>query len=247
VAQLQGVLDGIERSAIAVANEVLRLAQVHFTSERMVRIFKQDGGMFYRAIKNTDLSNEPDIFIEAGSLFASKIKDRERRAAEMFQMGLLDPMEARQAINFNGVEEQMFRTIRNYNMSLEVLEAVVAGDEVTILPTDPITELREVFEDFMHSDEFNIMDSDAQEYVTTIYVSMLSQGNPQVAQQLQTPLFPMQPPQPPQPGQGGPLGVTPVPPDVGGGGTPEGAAQRTENQRAGNTYESYNARVDPGV
>tara|TARA_R110002051_G_scaffold197208_1_gene264747 strand:- start:198 stop:2123 length:1926 start_codon:yes stop_codon:yes gene_type:complete len=246
VAQLQNVLDGIERSAVETARHILNLAKNHFSESRMVRIFKQDGGMFYRMIKNTDLSDEPDIFIEAGSLFASKIKDRERRAAEMLQLGLLDPAEARSAINFNGVEDEMFRTIRNYNMALETLEAAVAGDQITILPTDPVDQMREVFEDFMHSDEFQDLTEGAREYVTSIFVAIISQGNPQAAQQLQTPVFPMQQPQQ-QPNPESPLGVTPGPPDMGGGGTVEGAAQRAENQAASATYENFDPRANTGV
>tara|TARA_R100000152_G_scaffold4581_1_gene1605 strand:- start:8269 stop:10200 length:1932 start_codon:yes stop_codon:yes gene_type:complete len=244
VAQLQNVLDGIERSAVETAKQILSLAKTHFSESRMVRIFKQDGGMFYRMIKNTDLSDEPDIFIEAGSLFASKIKDRERRAAEMLQLGLLDPMEARRAINFNGVEDQMFRTIRNYNMALETLEAAVAGDQITILPTDPVDEMREVFEDFMHSEEFLDMTNEARDYVTSIFVSIIAQGNPQAAQALQTPLYPVAQP---EADPNSPLGVTPGPPDVGGGGTVEGAAQRAENQEQAATYESFDPRANTGV
>ena len=166
----------------------------------------------------------------------------------MLQLGLLDPAEARQAINFNGVEDQMFRTIRNYNMSLEVLEAAVAGDEIEILPTDPIDEMREVFEDFMHSDEFLQLTEEAQEYVRSIFVAIIAQGNPQAQQVLQTPLYPMQQPQQPQqPDPNSPLGMTPGPPDVGGGGTVEGAAQRAANQEAAATFESFDPRANTGV
>lgn len=246
VAQLQNVLDAIERSAIDIAKQILTIAKHHFTEQRMVRIFKQDGGMFYRMIKNTDLSKEPDIFIEAGSLFSSKIKDRERRAVEMLQLGLLDPMEARKAINFNGVEEQMFKTVRNYNMALETLEAVVAGDQVTILPTDPVDEMREVFEDFMHSDEFHELDEGAQEYITTIFVTIIAQGDQQAIQALSQPIYP--PPAPtPAPGPESPLGVTPGPPDMGGGGTVEGAAQRAANQETARVYEGFDPRANTGA
>ena len=131
-------------------------------------------------------------------------------------------------------------------MALDVLEAVVAGDEVTIVPTDPVTELREVFEDFMHSSEYGDMDEETRDNVTAIYISILAQGQPEVAAQLAKPLHPIQQ-QMAQPSM--PVGPEAEAVAAGGtqGGTAAGAAQRTANQETARVYEGFDARANPGA
>jgi hypothetical protein len=240
--QLQGVQDNIERAAVAISKRILSLAKKYFTEGMMIRQFNQDGGMFYKQIKGTDLTEQPDIFLEAGTLFANQLADRERRAVQMFQLQLLNPEEARRAINFFGMDNQIAQTIRNYNMALDVMEHVIAGAEVTIHRTDPIPELTEVFGEFVVSDEFFDLDEDVQNRLQTVYRSILAQGDQALLQQLEQPIYPTATPQQQPPGMGGLPGGPMLPgesiPQEQAGGTSQGAAARTQGMRDAAVFET---------
>ena len=241
--QLQGVQDNIERAAVAGSKRILALAKKYFTEGMMIRQFNQDGGMFYKQIKGTDLTDQPDIFLEAGTLFANQLADRERRAVQMFQLQLLSPEEARRAINFFGMDNQIAQTIRNYNMALDVMEHVIAGAEVVIHRTDPIPELTEVFGEFVVSDEFFDMSEEVQNRLQTVYRSILAMGDQNLLQQLEQPIFPTKPPgQQQPPGMGGIPGGPMLPgesiPQEQAGGTSEGAAARTQGMQDAAVFET---------
>lgn len=243
--QLQGVLDSIERGARDLSICMLILAKEHYSRSRMVRVFRHDGGMFFKMVKGTDLSDEPDVFFEASSLFKDHMKEREQTAVQLFQLGLLTPEEARKAISFFGQDAMIHQSVRNYNYALDILEDALAGDQITVLPTDPIKEIVEVLQEYTTSEDFRDLPVEIQDNVQGILVAIIAQGNPQMAMQLETPLYPLQQPQPQAPGAGmGPPGQ-PGPPNAGG--TAQGAAQREENQQLAQTYEGYNPRTGGGM
>lgn len=248
ISQLQGVLDSIERGARDLSVSMLRLAQEHYTRSRMIRVFRYDGGMFFKMVKGTDLSGEPDVFFEASSLFKDHLKEREQTAVQLFQLGLLTPEEARKAISFFGQDAMIHQSVRNYNYALDLLEDALAGDQIVVLPTDPIKEIVEVFQEYTTSEDFRDLPAEIQENVQGILVSVIAQGNPQMIMQLERPIYPVQPPQPTAPqGPTGMMGAQSPAGAPSGGGTPEGAAQRTENQQLAQTYEGYNPRTGGGM
>lgn len=242
LSQLQGVQDSIEQSAIDIAEKILMLAKKHFSKGKMVKMFNIDGGMFYKEIKGTDLTDQPDIFIEAGSLFASTAENRERRALQMFQMQLITPEEARRAINFFGMDSQIAQTVRSYNYALDVLEAVLDGDLVEIMPTDPLPQLLEVFAEFSISSEMRELPEELQVSVNNVYKAIVGQGNPQAIQQLSTPIYSNEAGQQPQPmGMGGLPGGPMLPgeamPQMQAGGTSEGALNREAAKQEAAIFE----------
>lgn len=241
--QLQSVLESIEKGAREMSVQMLMLAKKHYTKRRMIRSFRQDGGMFFKMVKGTDLSEDPDVFFEASSLFKSHIKEREQRAIQLAQLGLLTPEEARKSLSFFGQDPLIHQSVRNYNYALDLLEAALEGDEVVVLPTDPLPQILEVFQEYTTSEEFRELPPEIQANVQSILISVIAQGNPQAVQQLSQPIFPAQQ-QMPQPGmamqQGDPNAQQQ-------GGTAEGAAQRTENQQLAKTYEGFDPRAGGGM
>ena len=248
--QLTDVMNNISNSAMDIAHQMLRLVKQYYSKGLMVRMFGLDGGMFYKQVKATDLTDEPDIFIEAGTLFATNIMDRQRRAMQMFQMQLLTPEEARRAIRFFGVDEQIAQTVRFYNHAIDVLEAILSGAEVEILPTDPLKEMMEVFAEYVASEEFQEIDDETQEQVLAVYRAVLAQGNPEVEQALAQPIYPRPEPTAQTLPEGPAIPNIPgeaMPPGTSVGGTAEGAATRSENQKIAATYENYNPRGNMGM
>lgn len=245
--QLQGVLDSIEKGARELSAHMLMLVKEHYSKARMIRVFRYDGSMFFKMVKGTDISNDPDVFFEASSLFKDHLREREQRAVQMFQLGLLSPEEARKAISFFGQDAMIHQSVRNYNYALDLLEDALSGDQIVVLPTDPQKEILEVFQEYSSSEEFRDLPLEIQENVTNILVAVIAQGNPQVVASLQNPVYPVQPPQQQQ--QQGPMGMAApsAEANASGGGTPEGAAQRTENQQMAQVYEGFNPRAGGGM
>ena len=240
VSQIKSVLESIEKAARELSILMLELAKQHYTKSRMIRAFRQDGGMFFKMVKGTDLSDDPDVFFEAGSLFKSHIQEREQRAIQLVQLGLLTPEEARKSLSFFGQDPLIHQSVRNYNYALDLLEASLVGDQITILPTDPLKEILEVFQEYTTSEEFQELPEEIQDSVQGVLISVAAQGNPQVAMQLSQPVYPIQQPQQ----QAAPQQPT-MAPDQGG--TEQGAAQRTENQELARTYEGFDARAGGGM
>ena len=244
ISQLKGVQDSIEQAAVRVAERILVLAKKYFSKGMMVRMFNIDGGMFYKNLKDTDLSEQPDIFFEAGSLFAQTTENRERKALQMFQLQLISPEEARRAINFFGMDSQIAQTVRSYNYALDVLEAVLEGAAVEIMPTDPLKEMLEVFAEFSVSSEMEELPPEIQASVNDVYRAVVAQGNPQAVQELSKPVYPVQQPQQPQqpggvPGlTGGPLLPGESIPQEQAGGTSQGAINREQGKREAAIFEA---------
>jgi hypothetical protein len=247
VSQLQGVLDSIEQGSIALSECMLMLVKRHYTKARMIRIFRYDGTMFFKTIKSTDLTDEPDIFLETGSLFKEHIKEREERAVQMLQLGLLTPEEAKRSIRFFGQDSQIQQSVRGYNYALDLLEAALVGDIVQIMPTDPLTQILEVFQEYSTTEDYRELPQEIQENVSSVLISVMSQGNPQVHEMLQTPVSPFQTFPQYQQQQQQPAGMGQPSAEAAQGGTSEGAAQRTEGQQQAQVYEGFNARTGGGM
>ena len=162
------------------------------------------------------------------------------------QLGLLTPEEARKSLSFFGQDAMIHQSVRNYNYALDLLEAALAGDEIVVMRTDPVKEILEVFQEYSTSDSFQELPDEIQAAVQSVLISIMAQGNPQAAAQISQPLYPIQQPQQQQPGMGFPGQMQPSA-DAAAGGTPEGAAQRTENQNLARTYEGFDPRAGGGM
>ena len=238
--QLQETMVNIYTGAVKLTEAMFKMCQRYMTKGMMVRRFGKDGQLFYRQVKNTDLSKEPNIFIEADSLFSNKINANRRFAVQLYQLGLLSPEEARRAISFFGVADREFQKIREYDIAVGVLEAVLEGAEVTILPTDPLQTIAEVFQEYVSSDYFRELDERTQEEINGVLIAVASMGNPQTAEQLAKPIYPMQPAAAPQVmGEQAPQQFV--------GGTAEGAETRQANQEMARLVEGFDARAQQGV
>ena len=244
VHQLQAVMKSIQRGGELLSASFVSLAKKYYTKSRMVRVFRNDGGMFFKFIKATDLYDEPDVFFETGTMFKMHLAEREQKAAQLLQMGIISPQEARQAMSFFGHDAQVQQQIRSYNTALDLLETVLSGDMILVLQTDPIEQIQEVFQEYISSEAFHDVPEVIQNNVNDILISLVSQGSAEVAQAVSQPIHPRRPPQPPQQQPGG-MGQ-PSSDAARQGGTAEGAATRTEGQQQARVFEGFDARKGGG-
>lgn len=176
--QLQVTQDAIEDAMVEVCKVVLGLMKAHYTEPRMIRMMDDTGIMVYRNLKQTDISEDPELRIEAGSLFRDEIQDRERRVIELHQLGLLEKEEVLREISFKTGSGYITRKMRGLSHAQELLVAATQGHMIEIFPTDDIEAFKRVFGEFIQSETYYGLPAETQEYIRDIFVSLETFGMP---------------------------------------------------------------------
>ena len=190
------------------------LMQKYYTESKMIRMLDGTGRAAFKAIRNTDLSDDPEVFIEAGSLFRHEAQDRDAKVLELLQLGLLDPKIAMDELSFRTGNAFVSEKVRGIAHAQDMLDAVKAGAEPQIYMSDDLDAFRKVFTEFMQTAEFYALDDKGQDTVSEILVSINTVGQPpqafEMAMQNQT-VWP-RPPAPPMGTMMPPMGPPPPPP-----------------------------------
>jgi hypothetical protein len=214
--QLEGTQYYIEQAVAAMAKTALMLMQKYYTEPKMIRMLDDSGRVSFNAIQATNLSEDPEVFIEAGSLFRDEAQDRDAKVMELLQMGLIPPDEALDELSFRTGNSFVSKKVRALAHARDMLEAAKQGAEIEIFQSDDLSAFKEVFSEYVQGSEFYSLPEEAQEYIRDILVAVESAGLPdQVYLQMASDqeVFPrnVQPQQ--MPGMGGPM----MPPMPGGG------------------------------
>ena len=160
----------------------------YYTDSKMVSMMDNLGSIVWKELKGTNIIKNPEVFLEAGSLFRHESGDRDQKVLEMLQMGLIPPDEA--------LKELSFRT-GNAQIAENILEAAKRGFAVEIYNTDDVGAFKKVFGDYMKTEEYYKLDPERQEYIADIFVSLETSGMPEEAYQqamMMRKVFPRQQP-----------------------------------------------------
>ena len=198
MSQLQLTQEYIEAAVKDMATSLLVLMQEHYTEGKMYRMMDASGIVVFQEIKHTDFVETPEIFLEAGTLFRSEAQDREAKAIEMLELGLITPEEAKNIISTRLAPLDLAEKMDALRQARDLLEAVVKfGAPIDVYPTDDTTTLSKVFKRFIDSLEFYQLPPERQDKVAEAYRTILAAKMPIAA---------------PQTGLGGPQ-TPPVQPD----------------------------------
>lgn len=204
--QLEGTQYYIEQAVAAMAKTALMLMQKYYTEPKMIRMLDDSGRVSFNAIQATSLSEDPEVFIEAGSLFRDEAQDRDAKVMELLQMGLIPPEEALDELSFRTGNAFVSKKVRALAHARDMLEASKQGAEIEIFQSDDLAAFKEVFSEFIQGAEFYTLAEETQEYIRDILVAVESAGLPdQVYLQMagNQEVFPRQ--VEPQPPMGGPM------------------------------------------
>ena len=179
VSQLVLTQENIEKAARKMFTVVIMLMKQYYSEEKFIRMFDEKGRFISKRIKNTDIVDTPEIFIEAGSLFRDESQDRDAKILELLELGLIDKSTAIKELNFKTGNDYIMDDMRDRNHALEILEGVKQGAQVEIFATDNLPVFQEVFGDFMKSSEYYSLDDDTRDYIRDVYVSMSTYQPPQ--------------------------------------------------------------------
>jgi hypothetical protein len=176
--QLQGTQEEIERAVSGTAKCALMLMKYYYTEDKMIRMLDHAGRAAFKAISNTNLADDPEVFIEAGSLFRYEAQDRDARVIELLQLGLLDPKVAMDELSFRTGNSFISERVRGIAHATDILEAAKMGAEPQIYLSDDLEAFRKVFTEFMQSAEFYQLEDEQQDLISKMLVAINTVGMP---------------------------------------------------------------------
>ena len=176
--QLQTTQNDLERSTENLGKVVLTLMKKYYSKPKMMRMLDSMGQVVFKYLKNTDLEEDPEIFIEAGSLFRNEKQDRDQKILDLLQLGLLDKETALRELKFGTGNTYVSERLQSMAHANDMLVAAATGHQVEIFATDDLRAFREVFGEFIRSSEYYELPVERQAYIRDIYVSIITANAP---------------------------------------------------------------------
>jgi hypothetical protein len=130
------------------------------------------GAMVFKSLKNTDLVDVPEIFLEAGTMFRDDTADRDQKVLQLLQLGLIPPNIALQELSFKTGASFVLDEVANLNHANEMLDAVKAGAQIEIFATDDLKSFKKVFGDFVKTDAYYLLSEEVRDYIRDIVVAL---------------------------------------------------------------------------
>lgn len=195
LSQLVLTQNSIEYACKDVAETVLIFMKAFYKKEKMTKMLDSYGGIVFKSVKNTDYVDDPECFIESGSLFQHEAADKDRKVMEMLQMGLITKEEALSAISFTTGSTFALEKMASMSHAQDILNAAKEGLEVEVFATDDLSVFTKVFADYMRMPEFYSLPEERQDYISDVMVSMVEfqQALQQGGVSLRDKVFPAQP------------------------------------------------------
>jgi len=179
VSALQTTQDSIERGCGAMAKAVLSLMKEYYKKPKMYRMLDNLGRVIFHEVHDTNIVNDPEIHIEAGSLFHDKAQDRETRIMAMFEAGLLEKEEALKELTYRTGNAFIIEQLEGRAHARDMLDAVRAGAAIEVFSTDNLKSFAEVFNEFSKTRDFYDLDEERQDYVRDILIAVSAPPGPE--------------------------------------------------------------------
>jgi hypothetical protein len=173
VGQLKITQEEIERAVRQMARHALVLMKRHYTEPRWIRLLDTAGRFVWKQLQNTDIVDIPEVTVEAGSLFRAGTAERREQIIQLLELGIIDKETAAQEIAFGTASKFILDKIQAMSHAQDMLRAVIEGGEIEMYPTDDFAAFERVFRDFMQSEEFNVLDPEAQNRIGLAYETII--------------------------------------------------------------------------
>ena len=174
--QLQVTQQNLEKAVVEVSTCVLEMCRVYYNEPRMMRMMDETGRVIHKTLRVTDLCEDPDIYLEAGTLFRDEKPDRDQRILEMTKLGLLDKEEALRALDYRTGNDRVTKRMIGFSHAHDMLDAVIDGNAIEIMPSDDLEAFEEVFKSFMRTERYYRLPAETQNYIRDILVSVVTFG-----------------------------------------------------------------------
>ena len=177
--QLQTTQANIEKAAANLGSVVLLLMKEFYTEGKMVRMLDSFGKVIFQYLSNTNIVNDPEVFIEAGSLFRNEKQDRDQKVIDMLQLGLIDKDTALVELQFGTGNAFVTKKLESMAHANDMLQAAVHGNQIEIFTTDDIGAFKDVFSSFIRTSDYYQLPEERQDYVRDVLVSIETFGKPE--------------------------------------------------------------------
>ena len=173
LSQLVFTQNNIEYACKDLATVVLTFMKAFYKESRMTKMLDAYGGIVFKEVKNTDYVENPEVFIEAGSLFQHQAMDKDKKVLEMLQLQLITKEEAMAALSFSTGSTFALEKMASMTHAQQILEAAIEGAQVEVYATDDLDVFIKVFSDYMRLPDFYNLPQDRQDYLSDVFVSMV--------------------------------------------------------------------------
>ena len=170
--QLQITMLQIEEAVKKVAECSLVLMKKYYTEPKMIRMMDGLGKLIFKELKNTDIVNDPEVFVEAGSLFRNDAIDRDAKILQLYEMKLLPPEEALKELSYRTGNKYVVERMESMAHAQDLLEAATRGFDIEIFRTDDLAVFIEVFSSFMRQQDYYNLELERQEYIRDIFIAL---------------------------------------------------------------------------
>lgn len=174
--QLAVTRASIEDGLVEVFECVLMLMKEHYSESKTVRMLDNLGRAVWKSISRQDLVSDPEVHIDAPSLFVRDSLARDKQVLELAQLGLIPPEMALEEMSFRTGNSFITKKFQALSHAKDMLEAVLHGRRIQILPSDDLQAFEKVFSEFMQSDDYYEASPMIQDYISTIVVDVTMNG-----------------------------------------------------------------------
>ena len=173
--QLQVTQNNIENATKVIAKNILLYMKNYYKESKYLKMFDNSGKFIYSEIKATDIVDNPEVFIDAGTLFQDDVANRENRIMQQFQAGLMTAPEAREQLFFRTNNTSALDQMANMSKAKKILDAITMGDKVEIYLDDDLEVFQRIFKEFMTRDDdtFYELPKEIQDYISDLYKAIL--------------------------------------------------------------------------
>jgi hypothetical protein len=176
MSQLQVSQNAMERGIKEVARLTLVIAKRYYTERKMLRMMDTLGSVVHKELDSTNLTEDPEVFLQPGSLFRTEAHDRDSRVLELFKLGLVDQETATRELSFRTSNAYVSRHIAQMSHAQDLLAAAASGYDIEIFASDDLKAFKQVWEEFMQSEDFYLLPEDRQDYLSDVYVAISTFG-----------------------------------------------------------------------
>ena len=176
--QLTVTRSNIEDALVDTFECILVLMREHYSESKVVRMLDNLGRAVWKSISKQDIVDDPEVHIDAPSLFVRDSLARDKQVLELAQLGLIPPDMALEEMSFRTGNSYITKKFQSLSHARDMLDAVLHGRSIEILPSDDMQAFEKVFSEFMQTDEYYEASPRIQDYIRTILVDVTMNGAP---------------------------------------------------------------------
>ena len=195
LAQLQSTQNELVYATEAFSKCVLQYMKAYYDESKMIRDFDQYGKAMFSVISVTNLAEDPEVFIEADSLFTATVKDKDQKTLDLLRLGIIDAKTAKKMLSFHLDPTAPISDIADMQHAKQMLAVVVQDGyyltnpdgtpkvdaqgqpvfepRVQLYPADNFDMFADVVGNFMRSDNFYALPQERQDDVYAFYQDIL--------------------------------------------------------------------------